>query len=58
MKKVVSNLTNVICVVFLLWLALSYVEIVCKNVRPNPQYSNYNFLIRVTGYQDKLLEIN
>lgn len=37
-------LMSYLCVVIILWGLLSYGEILCKNVRPNPQYSDWNLI--------------
>lgn len=44
-KKCFSNLITAAAVVVLAWFALSYFEILCKNVTPAPEYSNNNLFI-------------
>ena len=41
MKKLLS----IIITLFLIWGSISYAEILAKNTRPNPQYSQYNLLV-------------
>lgn len=31
------------------WMVLSFIEILCKNVNPNPQYSDWNWLFVFFG---------
>ena len=59
MKKLVSNLLVVISVAMLIWIGTSYVEIICKNTSPNPEYSDNNVIVNVVewaneyyGYED------
>lgn len=42
MKKILSNILTIISVIFILWFALSYIEIISKNLSKNPQYSFWN----------------
>ena len=44
MKKAI-NIIFIISIMFLIWLSVSYIEIVCKNIN-NPVYSNFNLIIR------------
>ena len=45
MKNILSKITTVICTIFLLWCAVSTIEVVSKNTEPNPQYSAINLWI-------------
>lgn len=47
MKKIIENIIYTICLLMLTWGLLSYVEIIAKNGSPNPQYSDYNLIVRV-----------
>lgn len=47
LKRIGNTLTNWLCVMILIWGVLSYGEILCKNVRPNPQYSNWNLIMMI-----------
>lgn len=35
----------VICIVLLLWVAVSFCDVVADNSKPNPVHSNYNFFM-------------
>jgi hypothetical protein len=53
----IKTLKLIPCILFsllLLWFALSYLEIIFKNLN-NPIYSNYNLIIMVFKNFDKLL---
>ena len=41
--KIISFIITTISIIILLWFAISWVEIIIKNVEPNPQYWEYNF---------------
>ena len=40
--KTLSKVFTVISIIFLLWCAISTVEVISKNTKPNPQYSSIN----------------
>ena len=42
LKVLFRNLFALILIVFCVWAVVSYGEILCKNVHPNPEYSPYN----------------
>lgn len=42
-KKVVENVTFVLCIIFAVWFICSFVEVDMKNLTENPVYSNWNF---------------
>lgn len=46
----------VLCATFILYLCGCYCEIITKNVRPNPQYSEYNILVKMIS--DNNSEVN
>lgn len=50
MKKLVSNLIAISMVVVMAWGILSYIEIMCKNLDENPQYSDYNIIVNFTEW--------
>lgn len=54
MKKIMSLVVDTIIIGMLVWGAMSYMEIISKNVRPNPEYSNYNLFIKMTKTVDKI----
>ena len=39
----VKNLFVLVALAIILWFAVSYCEILAKNVNPNPQYNTWNF---------------
>ena len=43
--KVLGKLLYLLYVVFILWVAISYVEITLENNKESPQYSEYNCFI-------------
>lgn len=46
------KLYYVLCVTFVLYVCGCYCEILTKNVAPNPQYSEYNILVKMVGYEN------
>lgn len=42
MKKILKSTAVLLCCIFYLWVGLSYAEVVAKNARPNPEYSECN----------------
>lgn len=43
MKKMIERVVIIMMVLVLMWLALSYAEVLCKNLTPNPNYCEWNF---------------
>lgn len=43
MLKVLGNIITVVSVLFLVWVGISYIEVISKNLSPNPEYSVINF---------------
>ena len=43
--KVLVQIYALISALLLLWFTISTIEVVAKNVRPNPQYSSMNMLV-------------
>lgn len=37
----------IVSAIVLIWMMASYVEIISKNTKPNPEYSNLNIIVRV-----------
>lgn len=50
--KVNIKISSIIVYGLALLVLLNYLEIICKNVKPNPQYSSWNVLVNVTGYNN------
>lgn len=48
-KTFISNLITLLGVLFVLWAVISYIEIVIKNVTPNPEYFKSNLFILLAG---------
>lgn len=52
-EPLIIMLTKVWCVLsvaVMTWGVLSYLEIVSKNLCPNPAYSSYNLIIMIVNY--------
>ena len=43
MKKI-TNILTVLSVIFFIWLALSWIDVIADNGMPNPQHSKYNLI--------------
>ena len=43
--KVLGKSLYLLCMAFMLWFTLGFVEIACKNTFENPTYSKYNCFI-------------
>lgn len=43
--RIISRIFSIISVLVIVWFMVSYFEIVSKNVKPNPNYSKYNFIV-------------
>ena len=43
MKKL-SKIFTVLSVIFFIWLALSWIDVIADNGMPNPQHSKYNLI--------------
>ena len=54
MKILKSKLAKTILIVMIIWLALSYAEILSKNVRPNPEYSNMNIIVNYINWLNNI----
>lgn len=42
MKKIITNLFPCVAALFLVWLLLSWVDVVTDNLQENPEHSNLN----------------
>ena len=42
MKKALSNIITTVCVILLLWVGISYIDIIADNLSEHPQHSEYN----------------
>ena len=52
MKKFIENIVIGISIILLVWIGLSYGEILCKNLKPNPQYSEHNVIINIAEWAE------
>ena len=52
MKKFVENIAIGISIILLVWVGLSYGEILCKNLKSNPQYSEYNVIVNMVEWAE------
>lgn len=46
--KIVETVVLVISIALILWLFVSWAEIVSKNLKPNPTYSEWNAFVLIT----------
>lgn len=54
-KNVVGKFILFLCLVFIIWIIASYMEIVSKNLVKNPTYNNYNaFVVLMENTGSKL----
>lgn len=49
MERTLIKLTYIIAALLFLWLGVSYIEIICKNIT-NPVYSNLNLISLLIKY--------
>lgn len=47
LKKILNILSNIMIYGLLIILIINYMEIMFKNVRPNPTYSSWNIIVKV-----------
>jgi hypothetical protein len=38
-----------ICCAFLLWIGISWADVIADNLEPEPRHSNYNFFVLFTS---------
>ena len=48
-KQFCSSIIAIIACLILMWWAINYIEIICKNASPNPDYSSMNFIVKYLG---------
>jgi hypothetical protein len=57
MKNAAENIVNGLCILtalFLLWVALSWVDIIADNLKENPEHSNINAFVLLTNYMEEV----
>ena len=54
MTRTIRNTIIILNIIIMLWLALSYFEILCKSLN-NPVYSNFNLIVMTFEHFDKVL---
>lgn len=47
--KIIEVILIVISILLVLWVGLSWLEVIFKNMEPNPNYSVLNFFNYMTG---------
>ena len=52
-KKLLKNISWLIVTICLMWIIMSYGEIIVKNVNPNPQYSDWNIITNFIEYMGR-----
>ena len=50
-----TNLWLLISIIVLIWFTGSFIEIVAKNINPNPTYSKTNIIVFLTNWADENL---
>jgi hypothetical protein len=48
--KIIETVALVISIAFILWLFVSWAEVVSKNLKPNPTYNEWNAFVLMTEY--------
>lgn len=56
MIKAIRTIYTTTCSTFYIWLALSYIEIICKNTQQLPTYSSYNLIVALFKNFNELLQ--
>ena len=46
--KIIEKTFVTLCLIFLLWLFVSWAEVVSKNLKPHPAYSEWNAFVLMT----------
>ena len=49
MRKLLWGIMLTVSVILLLWVGLSWFEVACKNLEPNPTYSAFNLFKMMLG---------
>ena len=52
MKRIISTLLLALSITLIIWFGCSYIEVISKNLEPNPEYSKYNFFVVVFNTQE------
>lgn len=54
MDKIGNIFAGIMCA-FLLWVAVSWVDVIADNLQPKPRHSEYNFFVVMTTFwEDEL----
>lgn len=51
-SKLFNNMITVITIILVVWLGLSYMEIIAKNTRANPVYNKGNAIIMLVEWAE------
>jgi len=51
-KRTISALLLILSIALILWFGCSYIEVISKNLEPNPEYSKYNFFVIAFNTQE------
>lgn len=51
-SKLLDKMTTVIAIILVIWLGLSYMEIITKNTRINPVYNKGNAIIMMVEWAE------
>ena len=54
MTKAIKNTIIILNIIIMLWLALSYAEILSKNIFGGATYSDYNIIVNGINYLNKI----
>ena len=49
-KKIISNIITIISVILLIWIAISFMEVIVNNTSTTgitPEYSNWNLIVNI-----------
>lgn len=41
-SKIIAKVITILFIIFLVWLAMSYIEVILKNLTDNPTYNSLN----------------
>lgn len=52
MIKAIKVTAYAVCTIFMLWLLLSWVDVITHNATEKPQYSNYNAFVLLTQQEE------
>lgn len=51
-SKLFNKMTSVLAIILVVWLGLSYMEIITKNTRANPVYNKGNVIIMLVEWAE------